>query len=539
MSLMSIGLSGLNAAQTSLNAASNNLANLYTVGHSREIANLANNPAGGGVKVTSVERQFNLFVATQANDAKSTLAGLNKYQTQISQIDSLLADSDSGLSVMMQGFFSSLQDLSSAPSDPAARQGVIGSADNLAAQFRSMDNYLRDLKSSANSEIGTQITQVNNIATQIADLNKQISLTKAKTGEAPNALLDQRDQLVSQLGERVNIKLSVQDSGTYNISFASGLSLVAGFTSSKLEATVSSANPTLAAVGYRDDAGNLIEIRDKNITGGELGGILQFRNEALTSTENRLGQLAVGVALSFNKQHALGVDLNGAAGTDFFSIGQPKVFNNQNNAGTASLTGTFVDASQLSADDYNITYSSVTGFTVTNKTTGATAGTYSVGTTNFTVGGMEFSVGGAPADGDRFQVKPFENATSGLANNITDVDKIAAGLPAGGTGSGDNRNALALLNLQTAKVLNGQSTLNQGYAALVTDVGNRSQVVNVKQETQQNLAEQLDAVQQSISGVNMTEEGANLLRFQQHYQASAKVINTATTVMDTILGLKG
>src|SRR5690606_30523661 len=142
---------------------------------------------------------------------------LRSYQTQVSQIDNLLADDKAGLAPPMQHFFSTLEDLASSPSDPAARQGVIGAAETLAAKARAFYDYLQDMQVGVDGQIRDEITQVNNDAEQIALLNREIALAKARHGEAPNSLLNQRDQLVAQLSERINVKLTVQDSGTYNL----------------------------------------------------------------------------------------------------------------------------------------------------------------------------------------------------------------------------------------------------------------------------------------------------------------------------------
>lgn len=539
MSLYSIAMTGVNASQTALSTTSKNITNVNTAGYSRQLTNLASNANGGGVKVTSVERQYNAYITNQVNQANSSLSALNANETQLSQIDSLLGDTTSGVSVMVQKFFSSLQDLSSAPSDPAARQGVLGTADNMTTQFRSMDNYLNDLGDQVNTAVGSEVSTVNTLTSGIADLNKQISLARAKSPEEPNALMDQRDQLVAQLSTHINITVNVQDSGTYNISFANGLSLVAGFTSSNLEASASSANPTQTVVAYRDSANNVIEVKDSAITGGALGGALTFRNEGLAQSQNKLGQLGVSIAMAFNTQSSKGIDLNGDVGGDFFTIGTPKVFSNEKNSGTAEMAGAFTDASKLGSDNYNVTYSSTTGYTVTNASTGKAEATFAVGTNSFDVAGMTINVTGSPANGDKFQIKPYQDAISNMETAITNVDKIAAGQPTGSTGTGDNRNAAAFYDLQNTKAVGGRATFNQAYAALVTDTGNRSQVVQLKIETQQGITNQLTAVQQSTSGVNLDEEAVDLLKYQQSYQASAKIIATATTLIDTILSIKG
>lgn len=538
MSLYSIAMTGVNASQTALTTTSKNITNVNTAGYSRQLTNLASNANGGGVKVTSVERQYNAYITNQVNQSNSTLSALAQNQNQLSQIDSLLGDTTSGISVMVQSFFSSLQDLSSTPADPAARQGVLGTADNMTTQFRSMNDYLNDLGQQVNTSVKSEVTQVNTLTSSIADLNKQISLARAKSSEEPNALLDQRDQLVAELSTHINVTVDVQDGGTYNVSFANGLSLVAGFTSSKLEATASSANPTETSVSYRDSSNNLVEVRDSSISGGALGGALQFRNEGLTQAQNKLGQLGVSMAMAFNEQSAKGIDLNGDVGGDFFTIGTPKVFSNERNTGGADLAGTFTDASKLGSDNYNVSYSSTTGYTVTNASTGKTEANFAVGTTSFDVGGMTINVTGAPANGDKFQIKPYQDALANMDTAITDVDKIAAGQASGSTGTGDNRNAAAFYDLQNTKAVGGSATFNQAYASLVTDTGNRSQVISLKISTQQGITDQLTAVQQSTSGVNLDEEAVNLLKYQQSYQASAKIIDTATTLIDTILGIR-
>lgn len=537
MSIFSIGVSGLNAAQVALSTTSNNITNVYTDGYNRQTTLLGESGVGNGVQVEGVQRQFNQFVATQLNQATSNSSALDTYETQIAQIDNLLADSEAGLAPLLQSFFSSLQDLASAPSDPAARQGLIGTADTLSAQFRAFDGYLEDMQQGVNGQIGDVVFQINNTAEQIAMLNREISLAKAKTGEAPNSLLDQRDQLVAELSTMVDVELTIQDGGTYNISIGNGQSLVSGTRSFALEAMASSADPSRTVVGYRDGAGNLREFSESTFTGGELGGLMTFRSETLDKAQNQLGQLAVSLAQGFNAQHAEGVDLNGDAGGDFFSIGAPTVYSNANNDSAAYLEASFSDdLSGLTASDYDVKFSATDGYSVTRRDTGETT-TFAADATTLEFGGMVVTVNGTPADGDRFLVQPTRHAAGQLENLIQDTALIAAGQAEGGTGSGDNRNALALQALQDEALVGGVASLSQAYASMVGDVGNRTNVVQVNRQAQAGLTQQLRALQLSESGVNLDEEAANLIRFQQYYQASAKVIEVGATVLDTLLGL--
>ena len=539
MSLFSIGLSGLNAAQNALYATSNNISNVYTPGYNRELVLLGERGVGNGVQVNDIQRQFDQYVAGQLNQSTSNASALQAYETQVSQIDNLLADQEAGLAPLIQNFFSSLEDLAGAPSDPSSRQGVIGSADTLSAQFRSFQQYLDDMQNGINGQISDEITQINNTAEQIANLNREIALAKAKQGEAPNALLNQRDQLVAELSERIDVKLSVQESGTYNLSIGNGQPLVAGTRSFELEAVESKTDPSRLVVGYHDSAGNLVELKSKNIQGGSLGGLLNFREETLDKTQNELGRLAVSLAQAFNEQHRDGVDLNGDAGGDLFAIGSPRLYSHADNTGTATLSVAFGDAEGLTTSDYTVTVvDPATGeFAITRNDNGETVNAILDANNQLSFGGVVVTIDDPAqlAANDRFEVQPTRYAAGGMEMLIRDTAEIAAGSAAG---SGNNENALALQELQNQSLVSGNATFSQAYASLVGDVGNRTNIVKVNLAAQQGLQEQLSAVQQSVSGVDLNEEAANLIRFQQYFQANAKVIEVGSTVLDSILGLR-
>ncbi|SDG08985.1 flagellar hook-associated protein 1 FlgK [Onishia taeanensis] len=630
MSMFSIGLSGLNAAQNALNTTSNNISNVYTPGYNRELTILTEGNSAGGVKVSDIQRQFDRYVADQLNDATSTSSALETYQTQVSQIDNLLADDGAGLSPLMQDLFSAMSDLSGSPSDPAARQGVLGAADTLSAQVRSFDAYLQDMQTGINAKIGDEVTQINNTTKQLATLNREIVLAEAKNGEAPNSLLNQRDKLVNDLSERLNIKLNIQDGGTYNVTLSNGQPLVAGTRGFQLEAISSTADPQRTVVGYKDSGGNMVELNEDRITGGSLGGLLNFRTETLDKTQNQIGQLAVSLVSGFNEQHAAGIDLDGNVGGAFFSIGSPRAYAHTDNEGTGDVASTtFGDTSNLLATDYEIRVNNdnpaaASDFTITRKDSGEELAAGSDFTFNgsdeLTFGGVVITFdGGSLLQGDRFEAQPVRRAGRDMQTEISDLDKIAAGsilngdtevvesitgepgnalasgdapwslsvsdagggnfdivatpdtgaaqnfsvqsgdeitldgvtltfgnlkdgqtlsLGLNGAGTGDNRNAIALQDLQDSELVAGSATLNGSYASMVSDVGNRTNIVQVNLEAQSGLTEQLRGVQQSESGVNLDEEAANLIRFQQYYQANSKVIQTASTVFDTILGLR-
>lgn len=426
MSMFSTGLSGLNAAQSALNTTSNNISNVYTPGFNREVTMLGESSGKtAGVRVNNIERQFNHYVAEQLNSARTQSSALEKYAQQVEQIDSLLADREAGLAPLMQNFFSALEDLASAPSDPAARQGVIGNAQTLSAQFRSFDGYLQDMQSNINSEIKDEITQVNNTTQQIAGLNREIALARARTGEAPNSLLNQRDQMIAELSERMDSRLNIQDGKTYNVSLPNGQPLVTGTNAFKLIPVQSETDPQRTVVGYRDGGGNVVTLKEDVITGGSLGGLMRFREETLDKTQNQIGQLAVSLTTAFNEQHKQGVDLNGEQGEDFFTIRSPQAYSAPDNSakvGSISFDPTRVDDSR--ATDYQVRYENGM-FIATRQDNGKAVSTEWNGDV-LAFGGITMAFDGTPAQGDTFNVQPVRRAAAGMDVRVSDLDKIAA-----------------------------------------------------------------------------------------------------------------
>ena len=360
MSIYSIGVSGLNAAQNALRTTSNNISNVYTPGYNREVPQLANNGVSGGVRVTDIQRQFNQFVADQLNDSVGNTRSLEAYQKEVSQINNLLADREAGLSPLMQNFFSSIQDLAAGPADPATRQGVLGTSDIMTSQFRAFDGYLKDMQDGVNGQIRDEVIQVNNLTEQLAGLNGDISKARASQGSEPNGLLDQRDYVIQQINERMDVRLNIQDGKTYNLSLPNGQQLVTGGSVFKLHAVDSTTDPQRTVVAYQDSQranASVIQIDEDLITGGTLGGLMTFRSETLDKTQNQIGQLAASMVIGFNDQHRLGRDLNGDQGGNFFDISQPIAFANDRNSGTAEITSAEFDEpniAQLQATDYEV-----------------------------------------------------------------------------------------------------------------------------------------------------------------------------------------
>jgi flagellar hook-associated protein 1 len=442
--ILSIGSSALNAAQIGLATTGHNIANASTPGYSRQVVvqaaaqaqNFGYGYIGQGAVVNGVERIYNNILAKQVVSLQSSSASYSTYAAQLTSIDNMLSDSTAGLNPAMSGFFSSIQALSSNPGDVATRQTVLSNAQALANRFNSIDSRLQEIREGVNTQISSTVNLVNSYAKQIASLNDIIEKSVSTTGNTPNDLMDQRDQLVSELSKQIKTTVVAQGQGGYNVFVGNGLPLVVGKDTYNLTTASSPTDPTRLEVAYQNTSKTTI-LGASSLSGGVLGGLIQFRNESLDPVQNQIGQIAVALAGTFNAQHEQGLDKNGNPGGALFNIPSPVVTSNSNNTGTGVLSGSIVDPSAITSSDYRVQYDG-TNYTIT-RVSDQQKQTFS--SLPQTIDGLTISqASGSINAGDDFMIKPTKNAASGITLAFTDVSKLAVGAPAvtGATGSSNS-----------------------------------------------------------------------------------------------------
>lgn len=550
MNLANLGITGLQAAQSRLQTAAHNISNAATPGYNRQsvltqtagAAPTAAGWIGRGVEVVSVKRAYDSFLYHQLMDSQVKGAALTTYSEQVSQVNNLFADRTAGIAPALQKFFDGIQAVASTPADGAARQELLGRASSLATQIRDANGFLDDQRQNVNTQIDTTVTQVNSHLESIRDLNRQITTARGITpGQQPNDLLDQRDQLVSKLGQLIDIQVFEQD-GNINITVGNGQPVLGGDSVFPLAARPSAADPSRLAVNYTalDSSGNpmQIEIAGEFITGGQLGGLLAFRREVLDTVQNDLGRLAMGLAVAINAAHTQGDDLSGVTGTDFFSFDPPKVLNNSQNTGTVVLNVDFnlTDpnlSNALTNQDYRIDFDG-TGYTVTSTPKGTA---FALAGVPATFDGIAFDLAsGTPVAGDSWIIQPTRHAAGSVGVVVTDPAKIAAAAVGAGVANGDN--ALAMAKLQTDKILgNGSVSPSESFAQIVNKVGVLTQRNTSAKEAQDALIQHNYAAQQAVSGVNLNEEYMNLQSYQEQFRAASRLIDVSATLFDTLLGI--
>ncbi|WP_369326567.1 flagellar hook-associated protein FlgK [Alcaligenes nematophilus] len=570
MNLANLGITGLFAAQKRMQVTGHNIINIYTAGYNRQSVLVetagsvgsGNGYYGRGVQVVTVQRSYDNFLYQQLVRSQTTGAALVSYGTEIAQLDNLFSDRTVGVSPALQNFFNGLEAVASQPADPSARQELLGRAESLATQIRDATSYMNRVNENINTQVGTTVTQINSYLERIDNVNKQIVAAKGTTpGHEPNDLLDQREQLVSELGQLIDVRTVEQD-GRMSITTAGGQMLLGGESIYPLHAVRSAENPERMVVGFTSALnvdGKMVvsEFREGTIKGGTLGGLLQFRQESLEPAINALGRLAVGLAHTVNDIHRQGVDLKGEAGKDMFSVSGPKVIANGNNPVSSGVPGVSfykdpVDPAdpskgytqpvdKLTGDNYriervdgrfqlrNLSSNDVTPLNGPDKNGGITR-----------VDGLEIDVSGLKTqsqDGDSWLLQPTVNAGSSLQVEIKRPQDIAAADK--DTGSANGAIAQKLADLRNSKVLaDGSLSLNDSFGQIVNRIAVQTQQNGTAAKAQLKLIEQNYAAQQTLSGVNKDEEYIMLQRYQEQYQAAARLIDVSSQMFDTLLGLR-
>ncbi|WP_298157768.1 flagellar hook-associated protein FlgK [Ferrovum sp.] len=630
--MTSIGISALNAAQAGLLTTGNNIANASTPGYSREQTiqaalpslGTANGFIGQGVNVTTVQRIYSSFINTQLQQQQSASSQLSTYYNQIQQINNIIADPAAGLSPALQNFFSAINGVANAPASIAARQGLISNAQSLTGTFQTLNQVLTGLATSTNQQITSSVANINAYAKQIAALNQSILTSSASnTSQQPNSLLDQRNQLISQLSKEINATVLKQSNGSDTVYIGNGQPLVVGNQAMTLNAVPAQSNPAQLDIAYVTPSGATLRLPSSSIQGGNLGGLMAFQNQSLVPTQSQLGLIATGLGMAINTQQLQGQDLNGALGTPLFHIASPVVIANQANTGSATVSATITQASALTGSNYTLSYNG-SQYTLTRLSDQTTT---TSSTMPMSVDGISLNVSATPNAGNSYLIEPTINGAQNLRVTLTDPTKIAAAIPVQGNASASNigtgslsapavtsglplnpnlqdtvtltftspttytvadstmgttlasgvpynpggtisyngwsttlngtpqtndvftisantgastdgNNAVALGALQAQNTLLGGTTSFSGaYAQLVSQVGTQTSQLQVQSTAQANLVSQTTQSQQSISGVNLNEEAANLIQFQQAYQAAGKAIQVSNTMFSTVLGM--
>lgn len=656
--LMSLGMRAMTANYAALQATGHNISNVNTPGYSRQSVVLETNGGqftgagffGKGVNVASVQREHSEFLTREAATTRAIAAADETRSNQMQQLEKVFALGEDGIGYAASQLFNAFVDVANKPADTSSRQVVLARAGEFANRLKVAGEQLDTLQQGVTEELKASIAQVNMLASRVAELNQKIAAVKG-SGQSPNDLLDQRDLAISEMSRYLQVSTVEAGDGSMSVFIGGGQKLVLGNQTTQLVAMADVFDPSRLQLGV-NDAGSLREMPQELVTGGSLSGLLRFQNSDLVSARNQLGQIAAAVAGSVNQQQALGLDggLPPGTGAPLLTVGGPQVLPASSNTGSATVSLAITDSMELQASDYELWRDPALpagSYTLTRLSDG-TSQTVANGAI---VDGFQINIAApAPADNDRFLLRPvaaaarsaalalenprgiaaaspvtatFDVDNTGTASvsalSATAVNAAAAPLTAtiaftndsgaytwelrdtsnalvrSGTGTwtagqpirsdawtpatpaqrydwaldlngvprngdtitldntpfpaADNGNARAMMALRDAGLV-GQRTLGSGtvvpgssvtdaYANMLAEVGVRVQSAKLSAQQSASIADDADAALTSKVGVNLDEEAARLIQFQQSYQAAAKMLQVAQSLFDTLLQTAG
>ena len=660
MSLMNVGVSALNANQQALTTVGHNIANVNTPGYSRQTVytnalhgqNMGNGFIGKGVQVATVMRNYSALLNRQSNAANAIHAADTSRLQGLMQMQDVFKGGDGSLGAAVTNMMNAFVDVQAAPSDATGRNVVLTRMSELAARFHAASNMLEEQDYSTAQQLRNNALLVNDKASQVARLNNEISRALA-TGHQPNDLLDARDQVIREINQYVQTTQVAADDGSISLFVGGSQALVLGINSGQLsvEETKEYPGSQRMALYFSQPGGQQLELTAAMVGGGEIAGLLKFRNDDLAEGRNLLGRLAMTIGHELNLQNQRGLTLNGQQGGALFALPTTSTgygnITGYSNIGPGAATTQVMDASQLKPSEYRLIFEgSPLAPVLTRMSDGKVFNATSTPplnmgnlATGFDADGLRFTVPNATTAaavaGNSMLFKPFSTAASEIEALVHNPDELAAasaltaninknntgklqltqlgandftGIPAaqdpvrltfdgagqvtyqiydhlsstwglpsapmdytpgqpitingwsitltGTPAAGDTvdvanaldfgeafrlnaGNAGAFLDLRDKKVFDEGTTLSDGFSAAMAVVGTRTQSVQLAEKLSSTVAKNLEMDRTAVSGVNLDEEAARLLQYQQAYQASSKVIQIAQSLFDSVLNAVG
>lgn len=469
MSLLNIAITGINAYQKHLNVIGNNISNANTPGYSRQeviqSSALSQDTGAGyqgtGVNVDTIRRLTDQFAVSQLRTDTFTFKENEAFRDNVEQINKLLGDERTGLNSALGEFFSALQVASESPGFIPSREALLGAGSIMQDRLNVMWDRLDEQNRAVNGNIGANVSDINALADGIAKLNNEILGKGDQSGRnVPNDLLDKREELIRELSEVIGV--DVVDSGdSLDVYIGNGQALVLGAEARRLQVGSNAYDPSqndVFFIGVNNKRQNITEA----ISGGQLGGIIEFRNTSLSDTMNSLGRIATSFAQVFNEQQTQGVDLNGEFGKNLFTdyndpqLARARVQLNENNSrpqtGEASLY--IDDISNLTTSNYEVRFVGPRdfGYEVTRVSDGEVVKSGSLSgelPESIRFDGLEMRFeGGEFREGDRMLLQPTRNAAGAFQQTLSRPSELAFASPLTGQGS--------LANAGTGRINQGE-----------------------------------------------------------------------------------
>ncbi|MGB0288186.1 flagellar hook-associated protein FlgK [Aequoribacter sp.] len=539
--LLQLGANGIRLYQSALKTVSNNIANASTPGYSRQTTVISEATpvpldrfyVGTGALVDRIARAYDGALEASLRDSSSDLSAQGPMIAYTNRVLDIFGSQAVGLTDALDKFFTAAENLSVDPASSTLRTLFLNEAEGLASRFNELSGQVERAADDSQAMIEQDVADLNGLGEQLVRVNQQLG-RKLSEDAQPAALLDQRDSILRDMAAIAKLNIETNDAGQVTVKLG-------GSSDNNLFVTAARSYD-LSATFATNNAGNVTFTLDATganrvIAGpssGTLAGAVTFRAQVLQPSTSALDTLAQTFADEVNTIHQQGLDANGNSGGELFSIDPAathvagsisvaltnpatvataesiRVANASTNLSNAY--GRISYTAQPSVANYQIRFDTDTTYSIFdsagNQVSNNNAYDASAGINH---DGLTISLSEAPRAGDEFTVAPNTNA------------------------AGDNSNLQALIGLRDAPIMNGTESFADNYLNIVNNVGSKARFSEITQEALQVVYNQAVDTKDDISGVNLDQEAADLIRFQQAYQASAQVIQTANRIFDSIL----
>ncbi len=552
---LSVGLSGILAAQTALTVSGENITNSTTPGYARRQVQLSESTSTGpdsdldtGVNSNTIVRDCDMYLEGQVQSYNAGLSSATTLSQYLNQIQSLLQEPSSasnGISTQLDTFFNDWQSLAADPSDSTTQSTLVNAAQQLAQSLQALQSGLVSVQNSIGQDLSASVAQVNQLTSELAQ-NNQLTSTATTQGGSPLSLEDQRDALMSQLAQLTGAVNTSPQAATATVQ-VSGTTLVSGSTSTTLNASTGTDGQVTVTAGDGNEAGAV------SITSGTIGALVQLSQTTIPGYLQELNTFTSGLISMVNQQYAEGISQSGPSSsvtaansvtdaTALLSQAGLAVTPTQGQL-TINLVDTATGASTPVTVSVNPSSESLNDLATAINSAGS-------GNLTASVSGGQLSISAASGDSLNFAatqgtnilaslgINPFFQGTN--ASNIQVADalannpaEIATGLSAD---SGDGTNAAAISNLETAASAAFGGNSAAGYwQTVVSGIGADAENATQTETTAQNMVDTVTTQEQAISGVSLDEEAANVLQYQQLYTDCAHYMATVGQLTQTLL----
>lgn len=570
---LDIATRALRTQQTLVDVTNQNIANANTPGYSRQSATVTASAAypipvfsqtgvgqlGTGVQVTAVTRARDTFVDSQMRTQLSSQGRWTARQTALTQLEATVNEpSSTGLSSMLTKYFQGWQNVANSPSDASARASLVQQGQSLTDTFNNLSKQFTQQQSDLDNQVGLTVSNINDYAQQIANINKQISLVET-SGMKANDLRDQRDQLLDQLSGLAKVSYTESSEGSVSV-YLGGRQLVDRDRVNQLQVATPNGQKW-SQVQWASD-GTVATVSD-----GKLKGILESRDTVVQGSLDNLNTLANRVMTSVNSLQTSGAGLDGKSGVLFFN-GTDAASMSLDPAITGPNGTDHIAAAVMYADPTSATgYSSAVGDSSNATAIGELANSAAqlAGSSGLqpgtTFGGSVSVVGASVANananttyslsvsgntvtfnnGSTTQTGTVTVGNDSAGNQIVTIDggtfgvKIALQAPSGASLS----RVLANLNGQSLSTATSNATIGDEYGQQISALGVDSSTAQGESTNQAVLVKQLQTQRDSTSGVSLDEETTNLIQYQRAYQAAARVVTTVDDMLDVLINQTG